>query len=93
MANDWTRLLQEASKHGGPAAMKAYYANRGRIEGAGGVALVAAGLVLLNRARLSFLEARNADAPQPAQNEDPSPDEVTDPGEDTTPDGEASKQP
>lgn len=86
MANDWTRLLQEASKRGGPTAMKAYYANRGRIEGAGGFALVAAGLVLLNRARLSFLEARKVDTPQSTQDADPSRDEVA------NPEGEAPQQ-
>lgn len=29
MGNAWTRLVQEASKHGGPLAMRQHYANLG----------------------------------------------------------------
>jgi hypothetical protein len=70
MANDWTRLLQETSKHGGPDALKAYYANRGRMEGAGGMLLIAAGIGLLVKASRSFAKGKTipetlGDNPEP----------------------------
>lgn len=33
MGNDWTRLLQEASRHGGPAALKYALKQSGQVQG------------------------------------------------------------
>lgn len=33
MGNIWTRLSQEAAKHGGPDGLKAFYAQSGRLQG------------------------------------------------------------
>lgn len=61
MANDWTRLLQETSKRGGPDALKAFYASQGRREGIGGTVLVLAGVALLAKAAQSFARAKAVD--------------------------------
>lgn len=62
MGNDWTRLVQEASKHNGPDGLRAFYASRGRWQGIGGAALVAAGVILLAKAKESFDKAKAVDA-------------------------------
>jgi hypothetical protein len=92
MANDWTRLLQETSKHGGPDALRAFYQNRGKLEGAGAMLLLAAGLSLVVKARRSFAKAKNVDSAEPAtaparaDNATPSADESAEPqsGTDST---------
>jgi len=61
MANDWTRLLQEASKRNGPDGLRAFYASQGRREGIGGTVLVLAGVALLAKAARSFAKAKAVD--------------------------------
>ena len=39
MANDWTRLLQEAAKRRGPEGLRTHYRVTGQLEGIGYVAL------------------------------------------------------
>jgi hypothetical protein len=80
MANDWTRLLQEASRRGGPEAMRAFYSNRGKMQGAGAMLLLVGSITLAVKARDSFAKAKD---PQPAA---PEPTPPADPG-DTAPGG------
>jgi hypothetical protein len=84
MANDWTRLLQETAKHGGPAALKAFYANKGRWEGAGGMLLIGAGVALLVKARQTLAKVKTVHSPVPGAAVDPIEDEPLPPLDETT---------
>lgn len=89
MANDWTRLLQEASRHGGPDAMRDFYSNRGKLQGAAAMLLLTGGITLAVKATENFRRARSLrDAQEPAA---PQPDALaSDPetGEETGSQGE-----
>lgn len=77
MANDWTRLLQETSRRGGPDGLKGFYENRGKLEGAGAMLLLAAGVGLLVKAVRSFAQAKAVDVPAPAHSGTPGFDDGT----------------
>jgi hypothetical protein len=83
MANDWTRLLQETSKRGGPDGLKAFYENRGKLEGAGAMLLLAAGVGLLVKARRSFAQAKTVSTEPSKEESVPSQDDAAKPGDQT----------
>jgi hypothetical protein len=65
MANDWTRLLQEASRRGGPEAMRAFYSNRGKLQGAGAMLLLVGSITLAVKAAENFTKAKEVDSEAP----------------------------
>ena len=89
MANDWTRLLQEASRHGGPDAMRDFYSNRGKLQGAAAMLLLTGGITLAVKARDNFRRAKAIrDAQEPVAPEPDAPASDPETGEESGAPGE-----
>lgn len=67
MANDWTRLLQEASKRRGPEGLRSHYKLTGQLQGTGYVLLGVALSAAYRKTREHFAKpASPAAPPQPS---------------------------
>lgn len=63
MANDWTRLLQEASKRRGPEGLRSHYKLTGQLQGTGYVLLGVALSAAYRKTREHFAKPATATAP------------------------------
>ena len=86
MANDWTRLLQEASKRRGPEGLRSHYKLTGQLQGMGyvilGVGLSAAYRITREHFAKPYTQAT---PPQPSPGAPGAPDEGSGPHEPETP--------